>query len=107
MTSTGPTRPTVEWVISRLESTWRAMRGGRLPDWAKDDLAEIPPARLMEGLIALLGSALADCWERGWQPADVHRVIRDELVKSAAEQGWRAMRDHASTLSLSGRGEEP
>lgn len=103
MTSTGPTRPTVEWVISRLESTWRAMRGGRLPDWARDDLAEIPPARLMEGLIALLGSALADCWERGWQPADVHRVIRDDLDKTAADLVGRAIRDQASTYSQWGR----
>src|SRR5690606_2021948 len=103
MTSTGPTRPTVEWVISRLESTWRAMRGGRLPDWARDDLAEIPPARVMEGLIALLGSALADCWERGWQPADVHRVIRDDLDKTAADLVGRAIRDQASTYSQWGR----
>ena len=80
-------------------------RGGRPPlGGVVARVAKAPPADTVAALSGHLQPAVAAAWERGWQPADLHRFIDRQVGPDAARVLREALADDASTYAeLGGR----
>lgn len=93
-----------------IDSAVYAIRRGQklLVDRMLAVLEHSPPTgEVQEALAGRLTDGLAALWERGWQPADVVRLCRRRLGKSAGEVAAAAVVEQSRTYAQWGRAVAP
>lgn len=93
-------RRDVRSVVLDAATTCRAGDTVRLRGAVQRLVADPGGFRVVEGVVdEELRAALASCWARGWQPADVERVVRRRLDAGATDLLVGALADERRTYA--------